>query len=218
MAEILLQGTTELWSREPTSGSSMASRHGPFSRKRSPIASNTHSGLSSSGGSRCMHSVEERLSGRDPYRSSAVLTIVHGRVEPLLDVNMTRLLKGILGPIELAGMYPKRSHVATALRLVSGRHSLRVTCAVLDFGALVCSARLPLCSECLLQTRCHQTSHTSAVSAHTHFKCSFRLTNRWWPIMMWSTSSMSRMRPASTSCKVVWISSGDGAGSPLGWL
>jgi A/G-specific adenine glycosylase len=96
----------------------------------------------------------ERLPGIGPYTASAVLAIVYGRAEPLLDVNMTRLLGRFLGPIELAGTNPKRSLGACALLLVSGRRSLRVNWAVLDFGALVCRARRPLCSECPLRARC----------------------------------------------------------------
>jgi A/G-specific adenine glycosylase len=96
----------------------------------------------------------ERLPGIGPYTASAVLAIVYGRAEPLLDVNMTRILGRFLGPIELAGTNPKRSLLAFALRPVSGRRSLRVNWAVLDFGALVCRARRPLCSECPLRARC----------------------------------------------------------------
>ena len=97
----------------------------------------------------------ESLPGIGPYTASAVLAIVYGRAEPLLDVNMTRLLGRFLGPIELAGTNSKRSLCAFAFRLVSGRRSLRVNWAALDFGALVCRARRPLCSECPLRTRCH---------------------------------------------------------------
>src|SRR6266581_4571464 len=53
---------------------------------------------------------------------------------------------------------------------------------------------------------------------HCHFSCAFMLTKRPAPMMMWSTSSISRRRPASTNWLVVSISSGDGVGSPLGWL
>ncbi len=101
----------------------------------------------------------ERLPGIGPYTASAVLAIVYGRAEPLLDVNMARLLGRFLGPLELAGMNPRRPLHAFALRLVSGRRSLRVNWAALDFGALVCKARRPLCSECPLQTRCRYSMH-----------------------------------------------------------
>ena len=39
----------------------------------------------------------ERLPGIGPYTASAVLAIVYGRAEPLLDVNMARLLGRFLG-------------------------------------------------------------------------------------------------------------------------
>src|SRR5436305_1294663 len=41
-----------------------------------------------------------------------------------------------------------------ALRLVSGKRSLQVNWAVLDFGALVCKAGRPRCQECPLRARC----------------------------------------------------------------
>src|SRR5438874_9375180 len=51
-----------------------------------------------------------------------------------------------------------------------------------------------------------------------HLNLSFKLTNRWLPITRWSSNSMSSTLPASTNCSVTLISSGEGVGSPLGWL
>jgi A/G-specific adenine glycosylase len=96
----------------------------------------------------------ERLPGIGPYTASAVLAIVHGRAEPLLDVNMARLLGRFLGPRGRTEAGPKRSLHVRALRLVSGKRSLEVNWAALDFGALVCRARRPRCPECPLRTRC----------------------------------------------------------------
>ena len=96
----------------------------------------------------------ERLRGIGPYTASAVLAIVYGRAEPLLDVNMARLLGRFLASPERAGASPKRSLQALALRLVSSKRSLEVNWAVLDFGALVCRARRPLCHVCPLRARC----------------------------------------------------------------
>ena len=39
-----------------------------------------------------------------------------------------------------------------------------------------------------------------------------------WPTMRWSRSAMSSSRPAASASAVRWRSSGDGVGSPLGWL
>ena len=96
----------------------------------------------------------ERLPGIGPYTASAVLAIVYGRAEPLLDVNMARCLWRFFGSPEPTTEGPKRSLHALALRLVSGKRSLQVNWAVLDFGALVCQARRPRCQECPLRTRC----------------------------------------------------------------
>ncbi len=96
----------------------------------------------------------ERLRGIGPYTAGAVLAIVYGRAEPLLDVNMARLLGRCLGLSEQSGAGSGQSLNALALRLVSGKRSLEVNWAMLDFGALVCRPRRPLCQECPLRTRC----------------------------------------------------------------
>lgn len=96
----------------------------------------------------------ERLSGIGPYSASAVLAIVYGRAEPLLDVNMARLLGRFLGSSVTAEASPRRALYALALHLVRSKRSLAVNWAALDFGALVCRARRPLCPECPLRTRC----------------------------------------------------------------
>ena len=94
------------------------------------------------------------MRGIGPYTASAVLAIVYGRAEPLLDVNMARLLGRFLGSSRRTEAGSNRSLHALALRLVGGKRSLEVNWAVLDFGALVCKARRPLCPECPLRTRC----------------------------------------------------------------
>ena len=95
----------------------------------------------------------ERLRGIGPYTASAVLAIVYGRAEPLLDVNMVRLLGRLLG--SPGGEAGTRGPLhAFALRLVRGKRSLEINWAVLDFGALVCRARQPHCPECPLRTGC----------------------------------------------------------------
>ncbi len=96
----------------------------------------------------------ERLPGIGPYTASAVLAIVYGRAEPLLDVNMARLLGRFLGSLERTEASPRRTLHALARRLVRSTRSLEVNWAALDFGARVCKARRPLCQECPLRTRC----------------------------------------------------------------
>ena len=96
----------------------------------------------------------ECMRGIGPYTTSAVLAIVYGQAEPLVDVNMTRLLGQFFGSSgDTQGSRQRLLH-ALGLHLVSGGHSLQVNWAVLDFGALVCRARRPLCPECPLRVKC----------------------------------------------------------------
>ena len=96
----------------------------------------------------------ECLRGIGPYTASAVRAIVYRRAEALLDVNMARLLGRFLGSAEHAEARPKRMLLALALRLVRSKRGLEVNWSALDFGALVCRARSPLCLECPLRARC----------------------------------------------------------------
>ncbi len=102
----------------------------------------------------CTRKELERLPGIGPYTASAVLTLVYGRAEPSLDVNMARLVGRFLGPSESIEAKPKRALHAHALRLVSCKRALEVNWAALDFGALVCRARNPPCPACPLLARC----------------------------------------------------------------
>ncbi len=164
-------------SRETAAPSSGASRTGPLTRSLSrksccrgpppsgsygptPDSSSTsHRGLPSrkphwSASRVCSDKELERLRGIGPYTASAVLAIVYGRAEPLLDVNMARLLGRFLASPEHTEARPRRMLHALALRLVSSKRSLEVNWAALDFGALVCCARQPRCPECVLRTKC----------------------------------------------------------------
>lgn len=97
----------------------------------------------------------ERLPGIGPYTASAVLAVVYGQAEPLLDANLARLLGRCFG---LSPHWAQGSRTrllqALALRLVRGERSLQVSWAALDFGALVCRPRRPRCAACPLRSGC----------------------------------------------------------------
>jgi A/G-specific adenine glycosylase len=73
-------------------------------------------------------------------------------------VNMARLLGRFFGlPRDASGSDQRALHTL-GLRLVKGKRSLQVNWAVLDFAALVCRARRPLCTQCPLRARCRYRS------------------------------------------------------------
>jgi A/G-specific adenine glycosylase len=88
------------------------------------------------------------LPGIGPYTANAVMATVYGLPEPLVDVNMARVLSRFFGP-EVCPSNVRDSSLRTlAIHLVTDERCLSVNWAVLDLGALVCRARNPLCQEC----------------------------------------------------------------------
>lgn len=96
----------------------------------------------------------EALPGVGQYVASAILCICQGMREPLLDVNMARVLERFFGPRKLADIRYD-PYLQNLARSVLPRKSVKeFNWAILDFAALVCRARVPKCSECVLSKEC----------------------------------------------------------------
>ena len=90
------------------------------------------------------------------YVSNAVLMFQHGRRTPLLDVNMARVIERFVRPRRLADIRYDPWLQAAAHWFVRGdRPEL-----ALDFAALVCKARRPLCPACPVNDRCRFYAET----------------------------------------------------------
>ncbi|OAI56453.1 hypothetical protein AYO47_02110 [Planctomyces sp. SCGC AG-212-M04] len=106
----------------------------------------------------------ESLPAVGQYVASAVRIFVYEQREPLLDTNMARILERYFGPRLLADIRYDPWLQSLARRLVAKDDPRRVNWATLDFGALVCTARNPLCSECPLRTTCLYALHIGSGS------------------------------------------------------
>jgi A/G-specific adenine glycosylase len=96
----------------------------------------------------------ESLPSVGQYIANAVLTMCHNKREPLLDVNMARLLERFFGPRKLADIrYDPYLQELSRVVLSQGR-AKDLNWAVLDFAALVCTARNPAHNSCPLASRC----------------------------------------------------------------
>lgn len=89
------------------------------------------------------------------YVSNAILQFQYDRAAPLLDVNMARVIERYLRPRRLADIRHDPWLQGAAHWLVRGEKAREVNWAVLDFAALVCRARGPLCDECPVASRCN---------------------------------------------------------------
>ena len=96
----------------------------------------------------------EGVPGIGPYVASAILA-TRGEPEPLLDVNMVRVIERLFGVRERADLRadPWLQHVSR--RLFPG---LEMGWTVLDFASAICRARAPRCNACPLASRCMYAS------------------------------------------------------------
>lgn len=97
----------------------------------------------------------EDMPGVGQYVASAALNFSHGGREPLLDVNMTRLLERYFGRRERVDIRHDPFLQEVSRQVLSQGNSVELNWAMLDFAAKVCRARTPLCGGCLLGRGCY---------------------------------------------------------------
>jgi len=96
----------------------------------------------------------EKLPGVGQYIANAILLLVFDKPEPLLDVNMARVLERYFGPRKLVDIR-KDSYLQDLSRLIIKSTNPKViNFSILDFSALVCKITKPLCEICPLQRGC----------------------------------------------------------------
>ncbi|MCB0320805.1 MAG: A/G-specific adenine glycosylase [Bdellovibrionales bacterium] len=89
------------------------------------------------------------LPGVGPYTASAILSFAHGKSVPAIDTNVQRIVQRVYGcPVS---QVEKRAEALFRIRPRSGR---KLNYALMDLGAMICSARTPKCIQCPLLKSC----------------------------------------------------------------
>lgn len=96
----------------------------------------------------------ECLPGVGQYIANAILLSCFGQAEPLLDVNMARLLERYFGPRHRADIRYDPYLQSLSRRVIAGEDPEAINLAILDFAATICRARYPLHEECPLRVGC----------------------------------------------------------------
>lgn len=96
----------------------------------------------------------ERLPGIGQYIASAILLLIYNRPEPLLDVNMQRVLERFFGPRKMADIRYDPYLQELSRKVISTKNPVNMNYAILDYGALVCRAIDPYCETCSVNSRC----------------------------------------------------------------
>jgi len=126
-----------LWRRRSASLSALAKiisrRNGSFPRNREEI---------------------EALPGVGQYIANAVLLFCYDEPQPLLDVNMARVLERVFGPRQLADIRYDPYLNSLSSTVVNCRNPREINWAILDLAATTCRYSAPCCHECPLGHIC----------------------------------------------------------------
>ena len=96
----------------------------------------------------------EQLPGISQYMASAVLLLCYGHKEPLLDVNMARILERVYGPRSITDIRYDPFLQETARSAVAVDDPITINWAVMDLAATICVRGVPRCDECPLSDMC----------------------------------------------------------------
>ncbi len=106
----------------------------------------------------CTREELEQLPGISQYMASAILLLCYGRREPLLDVNMARVLERVYGPRKLADIrYDPFLH-DVARSTVDVEDPITVNWAILDLAATTCLKNVPMCFKCPVADICRYSN------------------------------------------------------------
>jgi len=95
------------------------------------------------------------MPGIGRYTAGAILSFAFGRGAALVDTNVRRVLGRVfLGPRRLARLRGDKAMWDLAQALVPARRAYDYNQALMDFGALWCTARAPRCSPCPMRPIC----------------------------------------------------------------
>ncbi len=96
-----------------------------------------------------------QLKGVGPYTAAAIASFAYGLPHAVVDGNVFRVLArffGIETPID--STEGKKQFARLAENLLEEQHPGRYNQAIMDFGAILCSPKKPLCPTCPLKSKC----------------------------------------------------------------
>ena len=88
------------------------------------------------------------------YVTNAFELFILKNRKPLLDVNMSRLLKRYFKPGDFIDVRHDKEIQELANDIIEVRRCKELNWAILDYAALVCKVRNPLCGKCVLNKYC----------------------------------------------------------------
>ncbi len=94
------------------------------------------------------------LPGVGPYTAGAVACFAFEKPVPTVDTNVRRVLERVFGKANVAMRNAELWGLASRLVPKDGKRAWRFNQALMELGALVCTARNPKCPECPVRSDC----------------------------------------------------------------
>jgi len=99
----------------------------------------------------------EELPGVGQYIANAILMLCQDQPQPLLDVNMARVLERFFGPRKLADIRYDPYLQKLAREVLPRKRYKEFNWAILDFASIICTAYRPVCNKCCLESKCRSS-------------------------------------------------------------
>ncbi|MFB0555119.1 MAG: hypothetical protein ACETWQ_17565 [Phycisphaerae bacterium] len=99
----------------------------------------------------------EKLPGVGQYIANAILMFCKDQPQPLLDVNMARVLERFFGPRKLADIRYDPYLQKLAREVLPRKRYKEFNWAILDFASIICKAYHPVCNKCCLESKCRSS-------------------------------------------------------------
>jgi A/G-specific adenine glycosylase len=115
-------------------------------------------------GGRIPHRVEEleQLPGVGRYTAGAVASFAYEQSEPAVDTNVARVIRRAFFSSRARATEKKLWLVAKTLVPRRGAPAWTFNQAIMELGALVCTARVARCGECPVKSACRQGVRVSS--------------------------------------------------------
>ncbi|MGA7161311.1 MAG: A/G-specific adenine glycosylase [Bacteroidota bacterium] len=113
--------------------------------------------LAENSGGRLPRTIEELqdLPGIGKYTAHAITCFAFNAAAPVVDINIRRIFSRIFWKARSTNdMKSEKVIWATAEKILPPRNSLQWNQALMDLGAMVCTAKTPRCSSCPVNTLC----------------------------------------------------------------
>ena len=96
----------------------------------------------------------EAMPGVGQYIANAILLQCHGEAQPLLDINMARVLERVFGSRKLSDIRYDPYLQRLSLEVVQCKESKKINWAILDLASSTCLPKNPRCNTCPFKLIC----------------------------------------------------------------